>query len=212
MNLGAIRTHFKELLNRTDITEDLITKFIDQGVDRIARVLRIPELEKTQTYSISSSTTEVTIPTSFLETIDLFHSSGFILDRIPMSKMVALRSTAKNGNPLYYARQGDKFQIYPYPTDGTITLNYYAEADSLYDNGSTYVSSDDDTNETTFTKKAADLIIYSALTYAGLYYLDEREVTFESKYQLLLAELQAEADDRELGGGTQVMNTAYTYD
>lgn len=213
MNLGELRTHFKELLNRSDITNDLTTTFIDQGVQRISRVLRIPAMECAELYAMSSGgTVELSVPSGFLETIDMYHSGGNVLDRIPMSKMAALKVNNATGEPLYYTREQGKFLIYPHPTSGAISLNYYGDFESLYDNGSTYVSNTDDTNETTLTKIASDLLVYAALTYAAIYYLDEREVAFEERYQGILAELQSQADDQELNGGTQVINTAYTYE
>tara|TARA_B100001094_G_scaffold133882_1_gene129685 strand:+ start:1165 stop:1809 length:645 start_codon:yes stop_codon:yes gene_type:complete len=213
MNYGEIRTHFKELLNRSDITQELITLFIEQGNQRIARVLRVPAMEHREIYAMSSTgTSEIYVPNVFLETIDMYHSGGNVLDRIPMSKMAALRSNGHNGEPEFYARQQGKFLIYPYPQSGTITLNYYGEFESLYDNGVSYSSITDNNNETTLTKIAPDLLIYAALSYAAIYYLDEREITFEEKYQMLLAELQSQGDDQEISGGTQVINPAYSYE
>ena len=52
MNKGAIRTHFKELLNRSDITDSLADTFIDQSIARVERTLRIPSMEKTANYTI----------------------------------------------------------------------------------------------------------------------------------------------------------------
>ena len=46
MNYGDLKTHFNDLLNRTDITSTLTTRFIDQGLARIQRQLRIPTMEK----------------------------------------------------------------------------------------------------------------------------------------------------------------------
>lgn len=46
MNKGEIRAHFKALLNRSDITDALADTFIDQGITRIQRSLRVPSMEK----------------------------------------------------------------------------------------------------------------------------------------------------------------------
>lgn len=213
MNYGEIRTHFKELLNRTDITPDLITKFIDQGKLRIARMLRIPAMEHLEIYSMDAGGTQkLVVPNVFLETIDMYHSGGNTLDRIPMSKMARLIAHGEKGDPKFYSRVQGEFLIYPYPTSGSITLSYYGEFEPFYDNGSTYDSANDDANETTLTKIAPDLIMYAALTYAAMYYLDERGQAFEEKYRMLLGELQSQADDQESSGGTQVINTAYSYE
>ena len=37
MNYGDLKSHFNDLLNRSDITAALTTRFIDQGIARIER-------------------------------------------------------------------------------------------------------------------------------------------------------------------------------
>ena len=69
MNYGDLKSHFNDLLNRSDITAALTTRFIDQGIARIERSLRTPMQEKLKNYTISDTTTEITLPTDFLETI-----------------------------------------------------------------------------------------------------------------------------------------------
>ena len=54
MNYGDLKSHFNDLLNRTDITSTLTTRFIDQGLARIQRQLRIPTMEKQQVFTITS--------------------------------------------------------------------------------------------------------------------------------------------------------------
>ena len=66
MNYGQIRTHFKALLNRSDITDALADTFIEQGIARIQRSLRIPSMEKQHNYTFSTQTTKVTLPSDFL--------------------------------------------------------------------------------------------------------------------------------------------------
>ena len=76
MNKGAIRTHFKALLNRSDCTSTLADTFIDQGISRIQRVLRIPSMEAIQTYAISSQTASIALPATALEVIDIYHNNS----------------------------------------------------------------------------------------------------------------------------------------
>ena len=54
MNKGNLRSHFKAVLNRSDITDALADTFIDQGIARIQRSLRIPSMEKKHTYTRES--------------------------------------------------------------------------------------------------------------------------------------------------------------
>ena len=68
-----------------------------------------------------------------------------------------------------------------------------------------------DTDENDLAAVASDLIIYGALTFAADYYLDERRDIFEAKFQTFLSELQEQANDQELNGGTQAIQPASTY-
>lgn len=200
MNYGDLKAHFNDLLNRSDITSNLTTRFIDQGISRIERLLRTPMQEKLKNYSISGTTTEITLPTDFLETISLY-ANQFELQRITMHKYRELANNAYEGTPRYYVREQENLKLFPQPTSGTISLYYYGTFDAL--------SADSDEN--ILTKVASDALIYAALTYAADYFLDERSAVFEQKFLQFLNELQGQADDQELSGGTQTIQPSYSY-
>ena len=200
MNYGDIKTHFEALLNRSDITPTLTTNFIDQGIARIQRQLRTPLNENIVTYTITTQTPSVTVPNDFLEIISLYFG-GSELNRIPVAKFRPLANNPVTGNPTVFNRQQQDLQLWPQPTSGTLTLYYYGEFAPMVLN----------TDENALAAVASDLIIYAALTYAADYYLDERGQLFEDKYNQFLAELQQQADDQELNGGTQSIQPAYSY-
>jgi hypothetical protein len=200
MNKGELRTHFKQLLNRSDCTDALADTFISQSITRMERVLRIPPMEKTLTYTITSNTTELTIPTDFLEITGIYHGTTNMI-RVSLAKFIELTQGGETGTPKYFCRQADKLTIYPYPTSGTVTMNYYASFPVLV--------SDSDTNDLTLI--ASDMIAYGALTYAADYFLDERGPQFEGKFQQGLTEIQMQANDAETSGTVQVMQPHSTY-
>ena len=68
-----------------------------------------------------------------------------------------------------------------------------------------------DSDENKLAQVAPDLIIYAALTYAADYYLDQRAEIFEQKYVQFITEIQEQANDQELNGGTQSIAPAYSY-
>lgn len=200
MNYGELKTHFEALLNRSDITSALTTTFIDQGIARVQRQLRTPLNENKTDYTITNKQTSVTLPTDFLEIISLYQDQ-YELQRITMSKYRELQKGGATGNPQYFCREQQKLLLYPAPTSGTLSLYYYGEFPAL--------SADTDTNN--LTTVASDLIIYAALTFAADYYLDERSAIFEEKYNQFLAEVQEQANDQELNGGTQTIQPSYDY-
>lgn len=200
MNLGALRSHFKSLLNRSDITDALANTFIDQGISRIQRSLRIPTMEKQAQYPISASTSKLTVPNDFLEIID-FYYDNMMLTRMPMNRMQRLKDDVRTGSPLYFSREGGDFLLHPIPTSGTVYINYYAQFPTM----------SLDSDENTLAKIGSDLIIYSALTYASDYYLDERAGLFAEKYQAFMYEIQLQADEAETSGTIQSIRPAYQY-
>ena len=200
MNYGDLKSHFNDLLNRSDITPVLTTRFIDQGIARITRQLRTPMTEKLNTYTITTATQQVTLPTDFLEIISLYKDE-YELRRIPMSKYRELAQNAYTGKPQFFVREQENLKLFPQPSDGTLTLYYYGEFEPM----------SADTDENNLAQVAPDLIIYAALTYAADYYLDQRAEIFEQKYTQFITEIQEQANDQELNGGTQSIAPAYDY-
>tara|TARA_R100001463_G_scaffold67310_2_gene120864 strand:+ start:1097 stop:1708 length:612 start_codon:yes stop_codon:yes gene_type:complete len=200
MNKGQIRAHFLALLNRTDCSDTLADTFVEQAIGRAQRVLRIPSMEKTLTYSISSSTTFLTLPADFLEVIDIYYASTN-LSRIPQSKMVEIKQGNETGTPKFFSREAGALKIYPYPTSGSVTLNYYAQFTDMVL----------DTDENALAEIATDLITYGALSYASDYFLDERAQLFEGRFVQFLSELQEQANDAEVSGTVQSMQPVQLY-
>jgi|TARA_B110000238_G_scaffold171918_1_gene190097 hypothetical protein len=203
MNKGELRTHFLALLNRSDCTDALANTFIDQSMGRILRTLRIPSMEKKQTYAISSvgGLYSIVLPADLIEAIDIYYD-GIGLVRLPMHDMVANQKTGGLGSPQFFTREQGTFLLYPMPTTGTLFINYYGELPA--------VTSDSDSNSLTIL--AADAIIYTALSYAADYFLDERGALFDGKSVAFVNEIQEQADTAESSGGIQVMRPTVRFE
>jgi len=201
MNYGELKTHFNALLNRSDITPALTTTFINQGIARIQRQLRSPINERTADYTITGATPSIILPNDFLEIISIYMGQ-YELQRTSMSRYRSLSQTAAVGIPQLFTREQQKLLLHPSPTSGTLTLYYYCDFPALVN----------DADENDLTAIASDLVIYTALTYAADYYLDERSSVFETKSGQFLSEIQEQANDQELNGGTQALLPAYRFD
>lgn len=200
MNYGELKTHFEALLNRSDITQALTTTFINQGIARIQRQLRLPINEKKVEYTFTNKTSYVTLPQDFLEIISLYQDQ-YELQRTTMAQYRQFQAQGAEGTPRYFMREQQRVYIYPAPTSGTLSLYYYCDFPALVN----------DADENDLTAVAGDLIAYAALTFAADYYLDERAQVFESKFQTFMAELQEQAYDQELNGSTNAIRPAYSY-
>lgn len=201
MNKGQIRAHFKALLNRTDCDDALADTFIDQAITRSERVLRIPPMEKSIDYTIAATTTFLTIPNDFLEITGLYHGSTNLI-RVSLAKFIEITQGGETGTPKYFTREAGTLKIYPYPTTGTVTMNYYASFPAM--------TSDTDQNDLALI--ASDMIVYGALSYAADYFLDERGQLFEGKFVQGISEIQQQANDAETSGTVQVMQAHTTYE
>tara|TARA_Y100000385_G_scaffold288285_1_gene354507 strand:- start:34 stop:645 length:612 start_codon:yes stop_codon:yes gene_type:complete len=201
MNKGQIRAHFLALLNRTDCSDTLADTFVDQSITRIERVMRIPPMEKSIDYAISAQTTFLTIPNDFLEITGLYHGSTNLV-RVSLAKFIEFTQNGQSGTPKYFTREADKIKIYPYPTTGAVTMNYYASFPEM--------TSDSDQNDLALI--GSDLIVYGALSYAADYFLDERGQVFEGKFVTGVTEIQQQANDAETSGTVQVIQAHTTYE
>ena len=200
MNYGQIKSHFQDLLNRSDITTALTTRFIDQSIARIQRQLRTPMSERVLEVTITSQTESMTLPSDFIEIISLYHSQ-YELERVSMRRYRELIDNVYAGKPQFFTRQAEKLLLYPQPSDGKLMLYYHGE----------YPALSADSDENVLTQSASDLIIYGALSLAADFYLDNRAELFESRFNQFLTELQEQANDQELNGGTQSILPAYRY-
>lgn len=202
MNKGELRSHMLALLNRSDCTDALANTFLDQAIGRIRRTLRIPSMERQQTYAVASSggLQSIVLPADLLETMDIYYD-GDALVRLPLHEMLANQKTGEIGSPRFFTREQGIFRLFPMPSTGTVYLNYYSELADLVD--------DADTNA--FSIIASDCVIYTALGYASDYFLDERGPLFDSKASAFIAEIQDQADTAEQSGGTQVMRPTHTF-
>lgn len=201
MNKGALRVHFKDLLNRSDITDTLADTFVDQSISRIQRTLRVPSMEKQMSYTIVDKTAFLFLPNDFLEIIDFYYDSTSLI-RLPLRDIMQLRDGGESGTPKFFAREGGSLVIYPYPSSGSVKLNYYGE----------FAEMTADTDENNLAASSSDMIIYGALSFASDYYLDERGPLFEQRFMQLLTEVQEQANDAEMSGTVQVMRPTAVYE
>lgn len=190
MIFSEIKTNFQGLLNRRDLTPSLTTTFIDFGVKRIQRELRVPAMEK-QVLFTTDGTANVPVPGDLLEIISILYQDANTAEKlVKVDYQRGLRASMSPGNPKVYTRDVSTFVLGPAPPLGTpILLNYYADASSLVD----------DTDRNWLTDVSPDLLIYAALTYAADYFLDERADKFEARYNQIGSALQAmgQQDDFE---------------
>jgi hypothetical protein len=206
MTLGELKAQFKALLNNSIVTNNatLVSTFVNQGIQRMQRELRVPFMEKQILYTIPSTYTKLSIPNDLLQLISIQvdrDADGVLeyeLQRVDMNRVMA--SSQEIGPPSIYSRQGAAWYLGPKPAEGSkVLITYYAEFAALL--------TDADSN--TVTKVAWDAVVYAALVAAASYLNDERKTGFEQDFQRIMATLQDQADSDELTADAAVRPALY---
>jgi len=70
-NQATLRTAVADWLNRTDLTNAQLDLFIQMAEAKVYEELRVPPLEKMRGFSVTLSNSSITIPSGFLELIEL---------------------------------------------------------------------------------------------------------------------------------------------
>ena len=201
MNKSQIRTQFLALLNRNDCSNELADTFIEQSLARIQRTLRVPPMEKMETYTVNEETPETLIlPEDFLN-IKYLYSGQTLLEYVDLGKL--LGQYPQVDTPRMYTRIQGSLKMYPTPVEGTqILMVYYGEIPDLTS----------DSSENFVSVIAPDLLIYGALSYAADYFIDERKPLFEETFNRVYGELVEQANLTDMSQSSLAMGTPFNYD
>lgn len=199
MNKLGIRNQIKGLIARNDTTDSIIDVFIDQAVARIQRTLRVPSMEKMViTTAAADATNTIVLPNDFLKLKHLFISNAPI-EYVDVSTFMKTPDAPGN-TPKIYTRIQGSYLVKPTPPVGTkMTMVYYGEIPDLVA----------DTDSNFLSEISPDLLIYTALSFAADYYIDERKDAFEAVAQRAYQELKDMAEDVEISQEGLVVSTSF---
>lgn len=200
MNKAGIRTQLLALLNRNDCTNAIADTFIEQGVARIQRTLRVPAMEKQSLVTVNTVTPgSIVLPDDFLN-IKYFYTDWGMMEYKDFATFMQIPQSV--GYPQYYTRVQGELKMKPTPPEGTvITMIYYGEIPDLV--------SDTDTNFLSII--APDLLIYAALTFAADFFVDERKQIFEDRFGAIYGEVEEQARLVDMDQTTMSIAPAYYY-
>lgn len=188
MNLIELVGEVRGLLNRDDLTDAQIRRFVRQSCTMLSRTLRIPSMEVTASYELAEAD-YVPLPGGYLE---LKHIS---VDNRPLDFMDFnhLNSLPRvRGTPTHFSRVADRWVFSPIPAPGSrVDVIYYADPAPLTT----------DTSTNSLTGPAEDAIIYGALVKACEFLVDERMPVFEAAMQREILSLMQQAAKTDYTGG-----------
>jgi hypothetical protein len=202
MNRQQIRAKVKGLLNRNDCTDELANDFINMAQTRIERTLRSPGQEKISVSTGNALTVEdeIVIPFDFLS-LKHMYSGDVLLSNKDLGHFLSLPK--ESGQPRYYCRVAGSYLMKPaVPLGTSVYMIYYGAQPALVN----------DTDTNLFTTVLADLLIYCALAFGADYFVDDRVTGFETKYEILYAEVEEQSRLTDTDQSTQAMEPAYSGD
>lgn len=162
---AELKTAVANWLNRSNLTSR-IPEFISLGEAMLWRDLRIKEIEKRVTASISTEFFD--IPTNFIEmrNIEIATDPLRKLDYMPPEQIDVFYPTNTTGKPKVYSIHGEEFQVKPIPDASyTVNMTYWYRL--------TAFSADNDTNN--LLTRYPGLYLYSSLVAATPYVDDEED-------------------------------------
>lgn len=197
MAYSDIQTEFLARLNRRDCTPTLGKYFIQNGIKRIQRELRVPAMEKGIVATIGNIFSGgLDIPGDLIQLITITsEDSGRELDRVDLQNVLLAQKYAGNDNATMFAKRGSQFLLAPLCNQGDkIRIDYYAAFAPLVNDADTNV----------LTDIADDVIILAALVEGCTHFSDKRKDEFEKDYTTRRDELNDQAVKDELTGNAKV--------
>lgn len=205
MSYNSMKSDFLTILNRSDCSDAQADVFMQQGMQRIQRICRIPTMERAQLITPTDvALTQIAVPPDLIEVIDILVPTYNGLFR-PLEHMSYRRLMTINPlrQPCAYARsQGLIYVRGQVPIGDQIQFIYYG-------NFSAFATPDSD-NE--LSASTPDLAVYAALSYAGDYFAHPNTAQWESRFQAIQNEVTQMAVDLEMNGGPQAIEPAYGFE
>lgn len=190
MNFGEIKEHFKWVNNNLALKETAIPGYLNRGMARIQRDLKLPFMIQVSETIAGSDCTFIVKPTDFLKASTLIVNE-LPLQRVSLNRFFELRT--QETAPEYWTDLREQILLCGIPPKGSrIWLIYYATLKRLV--------LDTDTN--VLTEIMPDLLIYAALFEAACDMLAEDSIIalWKGRYDELAASIQRQADEEAYEG------------
>ena len=191
-NYGELKTAVANWLERDDLTTR-IPEFIALGEYRIAKTVRVRELETSASQAMTIGQRNYNLPTNYVQFRRVY--AGTAPNRLEYRSPLhywEMYGNTTNGAPQVFTIEGDEILLGPPPnTSQGFQMLYYAKP--------TAFSSDSDTNDLLTT--AGGLYLYAALIESAPFLGDDpRVLIWTQMYEDMLARTQeADSADRYSG-------------
>lgn len=164
-NYTDFQTEVANYLARSDLTNQIPT-FTRFAEDRLSRELRVNDMLKVVTTTLTSTDGTASLPNDFLEVREIHFNSNPVGDVIFQSPDLFFRNqvTTTSGFPVYFTILDNQFQFAPVPNGSSeIQMLYYARPP--------YLSSTQTSN--IYIANYPDALLYATLAEASAYLMDD---------------------------------------
>lgn len=204
--LQSFRSQLLDWLNRTDISVAQANTIIARAVSRCSRELRIPEMEKTLTLTVTRNSDgtipqvdRMTLPDDFIQVKHLT-VDGYPCKPVSYEKLTQLPMEPGRGS--VFAREQGFFVFRPL-IQKYVTMIYVAAFSQM----------NADTDTTSLLSISPECLMFAALSYAGDFFRMQDAATWEQRFQIEKATLNQLAQDRDtLAIPQQVAGIGYGYE
>lgn len=183
-NYTDFQAEVASYLARSDLTNQIPT-FARFAQDRLSRELRVNEMLKVVTTTITSPDGTASVPDDFLEVREIHFNTDPVGDVIFQSPDLFFRNrvTLTSGFPVYFTILDNQFQFAPVPTGSSeIQMLYYARPP--------YLSSTQTSN--IYISNYPDAFLYATLAEASAYLMDDVALQrWASMYDRAIANIKA---------------------
>lgn len=188
-----LKTTIANYLGRSDLTTQ-IPDFIRLAETRLQRELRIRQMLKSATATMTGGDSTVGLPSDFLEMRDLYIAGNprATLNYLSPSAFSRDARADESGKPFYYTIIGSEMKFAPVP-DGNYTLEmlYYTKPPVLSDSNSSNV----------FLANCPDALLYGSLAQAEPYLMnDARIAIWAGLYDSCIELIKTSDDSSEYNG------------
>ena len=169
---ASLKTTVADYLHRSDLSDAVISNFVQFGELRLNRKLRLLEQEEEASLSLTAGTNEVTLPAGYLEVIDLYYTTDkYKLQPQTLKTINSARNyDTVTSKPCLYAISGGKLRFESIADDTyALTFDYFKGFDI----------ETDDTNW--LLTNAPDAYLYASLLEAKAYVKSQADVALWSQ-------------------------------
>jgi hypothetical protein len=197
---STLKTAITTWVDRSDLTDAVVSDFVSLAEARIGRRLRVRGVEARDTALVQvGSTAYFTLPTDFLEArnVQVNSSPLRVLKYLSPQQMDTMFPYSTSGNPSHFTIIGEQMQINSTPSS-SVEIAYFKKLAALSDSNTT----------NWLTANAPDMLLYASLIEAETYLVNtEKAAVYAAMLDVSMQEWNVQDDKGRHSGSALASQT-----